>query len=226
MDAINARKEKAIALRKQGLSYSEIMAQMSVAKSTISDWLHSVGLANYQKQALTEKKRLGQQRGAAAKKAQRLKRESAIKSIASNEVKEKIRDPLWLLGTILYWGEGAKQKPWSPSVGVDFTNMDLSAHKLFIRWSKRYLYAKKEDFRYEMLIHEKADIEKARQYWSKNLSISLKEIRVYYKKHNLNPHRKNIVQDYNGVLKTSIAKSTDLNRKIAGWTEGVIRYFT
>ncbi len=218
-------KSRAITLRKQGLTYSEIMAQIPVAKSTLSDWLHSVGLAKLQKQILTEKKKLGQQRAAAAKRTQRIEKESAIRVGAKSEVAHLIKDPLWLLGVVLYWSEGSKQKAWTTSMGVRFMNMDLEAHRLFIKWSKKYLNTSPEYFRFEIYIHEKANIEKAKSYWSKNLSIPTEEIRIYYKKHNLNPNRKNIHQDYYGVLRTSISKSTDLNRKIAGWTEGVIKYF-
>lgn len=38
----------AIELRKRGLSYSEILMQVPVAKSTLSIWLHSVGLSKTQ----------------------------------------------------------------------------------------------------------------------------------------------------------------------------------
>ena len=40
-----SEKKKAIELRKQGLSYSEIRKIVTVAKSTLSLWLRSVGLA-------------------------------------------------------------------------------------------------------------------------------------------------------------------------------------
>jgi len=42
-------KEKAIKLRKRGFSYSEILREIPVAKSTLSLWLRSVGLAKKQR---------------------------------------------------------------------------------------------------------------------------------------------------------------------------------
>jgi hypothetical protein len=66
-----ALKEKAIQLRKKGLSYREIMAQVPVAKSTISLWLRSVGLSKRQWQRLTKKKLAGIQKGCDAKRVQR-----------------------------------------------------------------------------------------------------------------------------------------------------------
>lgn len=217
-------KQRAIALRKKGLTYSEIRAQIPVAKSTLSDWLHSVGLAKHQKQRITEKKKLAQKLGADARKNQRVEKESLIHATARSEVSKLITDPLWLLGVVLYWGEGSKQKPWTTSVAVQFMNMDSRAHKLFIRWAECHLGAAKDAFRFGLYIHETADSLNAQKYWSRELSIPLNTIRVYFKRNNLNPKRKNINQEYYGVLKTSLLKSTDLNRKIAGWTEGVIEY--
>ena len=61
-------KNKAIELRKQGLSYKEILEQISVAKSSLSLWLRNVGLSKKQKQRLTEKKLKSALRGAKRKK--------------------------------------------------------------------------------------------------------------------------------------------------------------
>ena len=41
-------KEKAIKLRRRGYSYREIMREIPVAKSTLSEWLRSVGLSKHQ----------------------------------------------------------------------------------------------------------------------------------------------------------------------------------
>src|SRR5207247_3622548 len=47
-------RERAIELRRHGLSYREIRAQVPVAKSTLSLWLRQVGLANAQRQRLAD----------------------------------------------------------------------------------------------------------------------------------------------------------------------------
>ena len=61
-------KNKAIELRKQGLSYREILEQIPVAKSSLSLWLKSVKLAESQKQRLTEKKLASARKGALKRK--------------------------------------------------------------------------------------------------------------------------------------------------------------
>lgn len=67
-------KLKAILLRKKGFSYSEILQQVPVAKSTLSLWLRSVHLAKKQKQQLTQKKLLAIQKGWEARKKQRIEK--------------------------------------------------------------------------------------------------------------------------------------------------------
>lgn len=52
--------------------------------------------------------------------------------------------------------------------------------------------------------------------------VNRKVIKTYYKHHNPNPKRSHIGKDYYGILKISLVKSVHLNRKIAGWIEGVV----
>jgi orotate phosphoribosyltransferase-like protein len=54
-------KQKAIQLRMNGLTYSEILKCIPVAKSTVSLWLREVDLSVPQKQRIT-KKRIAAQR--------------------------------------------------------------------------------------------------------------------------------------------------------------------
>jgi len=68
----STEKCKAIALRRQGLSYREVLAQVPVAKSALSLWLRELLLSKRQKQRLTEKKKASLQRGWAARRKQRI----------------------------------------------------------------------------------------------------------------------------------------------------------
>lgn len=218
-------KEKAVILRKQGLSYTEVLKEVPVAKSTLSLWLRSVGLSKRQKQRLTEKKLAAAKRGGLKVQKTRIEKTKQIKNRARSEVKHFIHDPLWLTGTLLYWAEGTKEKEWRPSGRVTFSNMDLEMHRLFRQWLKRYTDIGENDLRYELYIHETKDIGKAKGFWTKNLNLSNQELRVYFKRHNPKSVRKNNNIDYNGLLTIRVLKSSNLNRKIAGWIEGVIEYF-
>lgn len=217
-------KDRAILLRKQGLTYSEILSQVPVAKSTISLWLHSVGLAQYQKQRITEKSRLAQKRGAERKKEIRIELSEKIRNEALIESKKLFCSPLWIAGTILYWAEGCKEKPWRPSEKVALINMDPHAIKLFCCWILKFGNITDSALVYEIYIHERANIQGAIVYWAKELNINSSLIRVYLKKHNPKPFRKNIGNLYHGIMRVKVARSTQLLRRIAGWTEGMLTY--
>ena len=77
-----------------------------------------------------------------------------------------------------------------------------------------------------MYIHEtKKDVENIKQYWSKKLQINENKIKVYYKKNKINTKRKNVDNNYKGLIRIGVLKSCDLNRKITGYIEGLIELF-
>ena len=98
-------KEMAIELRKQGHSYSEILKKVPVAKSTLSLWLRSVGLAKQQKQRLTEKRLAALKRGWETCRRKRILIINKIREAAKKEIKEITQRDLWLIGITLYWAE-------------------------------------------------------------------------------------------------------------------------
>ncbi|MBI3573445.1 hypothetical protein HY090_00145 [Candidatus Kaiserbacteria bacterium] len=214
----------AINLREQGLSYREILEKVPVAKSTLSVWLSSVGLSKKQKQRLTEKKRRGMERGWATRRRQRVERTERIHKKAVQDAHRFINDPLFILGTALYWAEGSKQKEWNVSQLVSFSNMDPMAHEVMLVWIEKYFKKPRQTLWYEIYIHESADIERAKKYWSSKLRIQSTKIRVYLKRHNPLTKRHNRTNTYYGVLKFTVPESTDMNRHIAAWTQYMIQF--
>jgi hypothetical protein len=217
-------KEVAIELRKQGYSYSEILKKIPVAKSTLSLWLRSVGLAKRQKQRLSEKKRAGQLKGAQTKREQRILLSEKIKSEAAKEVGKISKRELWLIGIALYWAEGTKQKESNPSQKVRFINSDPLMIKLFLKWLTEICSIPLENLNFEIYIHETANIEKAKKYWSNVLNLPIiKFQKVRLKKHKIKTNRKSINKNYYGLLAINVKRSTNLNRKIMGWIEGICK---
>jgi transposase len=217
-------KEIAIELRKQGHSYSEILKKVPVAKSTLSLWLRSVGLAERQKQRLTEKKRKGQLKGAQVKRKQRILLAKKIKDEAIKEIGKISKRELWLIGTALYWAEGTKQKENTPSQKVRFSNSDPRMIKFFLKWLTETCSVPLEELGFEIYIHETANIEEAKRFWSNILNLPLSKFqKVRLKKHKIQTNRKNINKDYHGLLAISVKRSTNLNRKITGWIEGIYK---
>ncbi|MEK7128998.1 MAG: hypothetical protein AAB858_01485 [Patescibacteria group bacterium] len=219
-------KEKAVKFRKQGLSYSEILKQIPVAKSTLSLWLKSVNLSNKQSQRLAEKRLVGARLGAIAKKNQRIEKVKLIKNAAISEIKTISNREIWFIGIALYWAEGSKQKEHNISQRVAFSNSDPLMIKLFLKWLKEIIKISDSDMYFEIYTHEnlKNTISQAVKYWSKiTNSPKHKFNRIYYKKNKIKTKRKNIGAGYYGLLRICVKKSTNLNRKISGWIDGIIQ---
>ncbi len=219
-------KEKAIGLRKNGLTYSEILRQIPVAKSTLSIWLRSVGLSKQQKQKLTEKKLASMKRGAIAKRNQRINLTQLIKNNAISEIKSISSRELWLIGIALYWAEGSKEKEQNIGQGVTFSNSDPLMIKLFLKWLNEILKISKKDIVAEIYIHENSinNVSAVKKYWSNITEIPLSEFNyIYFKKNKISTKRKNIGKNYYGLLRIRVIHSTNLNRKITGWIEGIIK---
>lgn len=214
-------KIKAIELRKKGFSYNEILREVPIAKSTLSLWLRGIGIAKKQKQRLTEKRRLAQLKAQEACRQARISRETITVDAAKKEIKSISKREFWLIGIAIYWAEGAKQKAHNVSQRVSFGNYDYKMVLLFDRWLKDICGLKKEDMIYSIYIHihKISEKEAIRIFWEKLLDVKIE--RIYFKKHNPKTKRRNTEESYHGLLRIDIKRSTDLNRKIAGWTSGI-----
>jgi hypothetical protein len=218
---IKKEKEKirAIELRKKGFSYNEILRKVPVAKSTLSVWLKEIGIAKPQKQRLTLKRKLAQLKAQETCRQARILRETIIVNAAKKEVDTISKKELWLIGSILYWAEGSKQKSHNVSQRVSFGNSDPSMILLFIRWAKEICKCKSCDFIYSLYIHKTANEKAARLFWENTVQGKLSW--TYLKNHNPKSRRKNTKENYHGLLRVDIKKSTDLNRQIKGWVMGI-----
>lgn len=212
-------KVKAVELRREGFSYREILRQVPVAKSTLSLWLRTVGLSRPQRQRLTEKRLAAARRGWEQLRRERVERvaQAMIKAEAEGHERIAASDSLWLIGTALYWAEGAKLKAWRPSVHVMFTNMDARMILLIRQWLCLCCGIDKEDIVYAVQIHERADIQSALRYWASTLTVPQAQLRVYLKRHNPSTQRKHVGADYYGTIRLFVRRSTMLNHRLAGW---------
>ena len=212
---------QAIRLRKKGLSYNEILLQVPVAKSTLSLWLRDIGLAKKQKQRLTDKKLKAGLRGAAIRKKQRVDITKRIKEKAGKEIDKISKRELWLIGIALYWAEGEKEKEYRSGVKLGFSNSDPRMVLLYIRWLKETCMVSSSDILYDIYIHETGNHQKAIEFWHNLLSLPKNKIRIYFKHNKIKKIRKNRQNKYYGLIRIQVRKSTNLNRKVTGWIEGI-----
>lgn len=218
-------KEISIKLRKQGKTYSQILSVVHVAKSTLAIWLGSVNLSKKQKQRITKERLAGSRRGGEAKRKQRVEKQESIILKSKSEISNISERELFLIGVILYWAEGAKEKEYRAGSPFEFSNMDPKMIQILIVWLLKACRINKNMLIFNIFLHQthKDRIEEVRKYWSKVTGFPVDNFSTIYWKRNklLKTNRKNIEEKYHGVLKIKVRRSSGLVRKIAGWSEGI-----
>ena len=217
-------KEKAIDLRKNGYSYSEILKEVKVSRSTLSEWLRHVKITNTQVDRLRSKNAAARKLGSIALKQNRINKSKEIIEESKLEIKNIDNNNLKLIGATLYWAEGSKQSESEPSRELLFTNSDPKMIKVYLLWLDKCLFVKSENIKFEIYIHEtynKTPGELSR-YWSSVTNFPIDSLRkIYFKKNKVNSLRKNNGVNYKGVLRVTVRRSTDINRKVMGWIAGI-----
>lgn len=213
-------KLKAIKLRKTGKSYGEILKKISVSKGTLSMWLRDIKLTPQQEKRLyVTLRRRNAYKGAKLRQKRRIERTKRIIKEAPKESTLLIRNPLFLMGLMLYWAEGDKSENEEL---VKFSNSDPKMIQLIMKWFREICYIPKEKFKIALYIHKlhcRRDIEK---YWSDITKVPLGQFNKTYIKPTSLRHRKNPL--YNGTCAIRI-HNRDLFRRIKGWKLGVIEKF-
>lgn len=227
VQCVGNKKEAALELRNKGKSYGEISSLLNISKSTLSYWLSRVEVSSKHKLALLQKQQEGRIKGAQKRKDQRIAKEKLIFSKAEKEIQGLSRKDLWLMGTVAYWCEGSKQKDNNISGRVIFANSDPFLIKLFIKWIKDICKVTEDRFIFNIYVHETRDLEPCLKYWSRILRIDKKYFaKTVLKRHKISTNRKYDNNLYFGLLRITIRNSTDLNRQIRGWVEGINRFYS
>lgn len=217
-------KEKAIKLRKKGYSYSEILKSVGVSRSTLSEWLRHVTISNIQIDRLRLRNEKARKLGSIALKIQRITKSEKIIKQSIAEIGNIDINTLRIIGATLYWTEGSKQNEHEPSKELIFTNSDPKMIRTYLLWLVKCLSIKNDDIKFEIYIHETYNktSRELSEYWSKVTGFTSDKLsKIYFKKNKVNSYRKNKGEYYNGVLRVTVRKSTDINRKVMGWIEGI-----
>lgn len=224
MEAKLEEHKNAVKLRKLGYSHSEILKKVKVTRSTLTSWLKNIHLTKPKIERLRLKKENGRKLGSLILKRNRIEKTKEIINKARSEINNLDESHLKVIGSILYWAEGSKQKEHDPSKELVFSNSDPKMIKLYLLWLQRCLLIKADDILFEIYIHRtynKTEKELI-NYWSKvTNSDTTKFKKIYFKKNKVHTFRKNKGKDYHGVLRISVRKSTDLNRKVTGLIQGI-----
>lgn len=96
--------------------------------------------------------------------------------------------------------------------------------KFFKDWLLQVVKVDPLNIKFEIYLHEthRHRLDEVRLYWAKILSESVKKLEtVYFKKNILKTSRKSTENGYYGLVRIRLRSSSQLNRTIAGWVEGM-----
>lgn len=213
----STERKNARELRKKGLSLNEIQKTLHISKSSASTWVRDIALTTIQLNKL--------KRNSHSKLAVELRRTSRLRNevgkrdkvieTAKNEVGSSYSDPLFYIGTSLYWGEGTKAT--KGVVAVD--NSDPYVIKVMMRYFREVCHVPEKKMKGYLHIHPHLDFKKAEQYWSKLTGIPLSQFYVTYRVPPKSSQNKKDNLPY-GTFRISIC-DTKLLLRIKGWIQGI-----
>ncbi len=216
MKDYNKLKQKALKLRKQGLSYNEIKKEVDVAKSTLSLWLKIVRLSEKHRRRLYTKQIIYLSRGAQSQKERRAREVDEIIKKAEQEISLPISTETYrLMGAALYWAEGSKTKMF------ELTNSDPHLILFVVRWIEFVFKVKSKDLKATLNIYPQQSEIDIKKFWSNLTGIPLQNFRKSYVKPLSKGYKKNNL--YYGTIKIMMPRSVDMRYRIFGWTKAVLR---
>ncbi|MFF2523675.1 hypothetical protein [Streptomyces liangshanensis] len=212
-------REKARELRLQGHTYDRIQVELGCSKSSISLWVRD--LPKPPKRTREEASVIAR-RGWEATLARREVERQRTKDRATAEIGALSERELFLIGVALYWAEGAKVKTHRPQERVSFINSDPNMIRVFLAWLD-LLGVGKDRLRYQVQIHETADVGAAERFWADVAGVGVQAFgKTTLKRHNPKTNRKNVGENYRGCFCVRVVQCADLYRRIEGWWYGIV----
>jgi hypothetical protein len=214
-------KQKAIELRRTGLSYKEIMDVLHVPKSSLSNWISRIELTTEQQQRLEKNISKGRDfsrfKAGQTNSRKRIDRENRVVVEANKGFETNKHDSFFLMGICLYWAEGGKKTRY-----FQFVNSDSEMIALMIKWVGKFLDIQKENIKYRLYIHEPYAHEKCEEYWASKIRVSPSIFqKTIYKP---TPHKVKKNPNYKGCFAMTITK-VDLFYTLMTWQKLLIAYY-
>lgn len=174
-------KQEAIALRRNGMSYNNIIKKLGIkSKGTLSLWFKNLKLSNKSKNLLEKNNKLAHDRGLFITNNNRSIRIKKENLEAYNTGKECINliseKELLLIGAALYWGEGSKSERVT-GTPLDFSNSDPRMVSVYMKFIRKILKIPEEKIRAGIHLYPSTSVNKAREFWA--ITTSLPKDRFY-----------------------------------------------
>ncbi|TSA44360.1 helix-turn-helix domain-containing protein [bacterium] len=173
-------KQRALDLRKEGKSYSQIRSAIGVSKSTLSYWLRDFPLPEAR---IRELRDWNQQRIEHYRQTRLKTRTNRLNKIYLEQ--KKIIFPLskrdiLIAGLFLYWGEGSKTRISE----LEIANTDPAVPKFFIYWVTKFLKLDRQKIKIHLHLYSDMSTKKETEFWSSALEIPKNQFRKPYIKEN------------------------------------------
>jgi transposase len=216
---------KAVELREKGCSVPDIATKLGVSKSSAYLWTRHIPLDPSPEEGVERRRRHMEHMREARWEPHRQTRDAErarTSADAADWVGALSEREVRLLGTVAYWCEGGKEKPWRKNnCAVQFINSD----ELLIRLFLRFLEGEGIDpsgLSYRLSIHESADVEAATRSWSDVVGIPVESFRrPTLKKHNPITVRRNVGDSYRGCLVIYVPRSNPIYWRMEGIMSGI-----
>lgn len=206
-------KIKAQTLRKKGLSYNEILKQVTVSKDTLSRWCRDIKLTKTQKDKLLRNKLFGQKKGsliaAENKRKLRILKTKKIFKNSKKQIGRLNKRDRFIIGIALYAGEGSKTDGQG-----GFSNSDPQLVRFMSKWFQEFCKIPLTKLKGAIWLHKELNEKESILFWSKVSGIPNNQFYKTYISKNNSKAKKNI-HKY-GVLSIRFNDS-DKQRKIMGW---------
>jgi len=219
---MRVEKQNAIELRKKGMSYSLISNQLSISKSTLSNWLKDLPYSP-NKQVL-DRIRHGQGTYGLRRRQIRLDEISELKLQGIAEVGEMSKRDLWMIGLGLWIGEGSKTMEQ-----IRLVNSDPRVIRLFIRWLREICGLKDENITIAMHLYPDSNELLSMSYWMDITKLPREQFRKTQIDRRLDKKVLKTGKTPYGTLHVTVIsnnnseKGVRLYRKMMGWVAGSIK---
>ena len=168
-------KQKALQMRKKGMSYSQIKEKLKISKSTLSGWLHDMPLSEKKIRELQADSPIRIEKYRNTMQAKKDARLNEVYKKISKDVNTFSKRDLFLAGLFLYWGEGTK----ASNCSVVLTNTNPAMLKFFIKWLELFGVEKK-NLKVKLHLYSDMNIKKSLDFWSKELKIPINQFQKSY----------------------------------------------
>ena len=208
------RSELGKALRRLGLTYGDIRDMIPVPKATLSPWCRGIELSDEQVEAVRARAGPGSRAGIPVNTQWRRRKEVArIRAEAQDFASLLLRDPFFVAGVALYWGEGSKTH-----ADLALADSDPRALRLFVAWVRSF-HTRNADFVLKINLHAGNDEPGARAFWKKEIGLADANFHRTFVKPEGTGHRKNHLPF--GVCHVRVRKCTNHWIRTMEWVDTV-----